>query len=450
MVLDALGNSLKNTIKRIAGAIFVDDSLLDELIREIQRALLSADCDVQLVMDISGRIKKRFKEEKAPPTLSQKEKLINIVYDELTTLLGGEKEEIEVQKKKPFKIMLVGLFGAGKTTAAGKLALYYKKRGYKVALLGLDTFRPKAKEQLMQNAKSVGVNCCTDLKEKDPVKIYEKFRKDLPAYDILIIDTAGRDALDKELIKELKNIDKAVAPDQVLLVMPADVGKSAKVQATAFKESIKVTGVMMTKLDGTAKGGGALAACVAADAKIKFIGVGEKKEDLESFNPKGFVGRILGMGDLEALLEKASHAIKEEDAKDIQKRLLSGKFNLVDLYEQMSAMHKMGPLSKVMEMVPGMGHLNLPKDKLEMHEGKLKKWKHIMDSMTKDELEDPSIMSIERIERIAKGSGTATSDVRELLKQYAQSKKMIKMLKGGNPEKILKKFQKGLGSGMMG
>lgn len=448
MVLDSLSTNLKSTLKKIAGAVFVDDSLLEELIKDIQRSLLSADCDVQLVLQLSETIKTRFKEEKTPATLSQKEKLINIVYEELTKLLGGEKEEVTIEKKKPFQIMVVGLFGAGKTTAIGKLAHYYKKRGYKVAVLGLDTYRPKAREQLQQNADNADVKALIDLEESDPVKIYNKFKAESKAYDILLIDTAGRDALDDELVEELKNINETSKPDQTLLIITADMGKSAKDQAESFSKNANITGVMITKLDGTAKAGGALSACKAANAKIKFVGVGEKKEDLESFNPKGFVGRLLGMGDLESLLEKASEAINEDDAKDIQKRMLSGKFNLVDLYDQMSAMRKMGPLNKLMDMVPGMGQLDISKDQLKVQDEKLVKWKHMMDSMTKKELEEPESITVDRIERIAKGSGTQTSEVRELLKQYQKSKKMIKLLKGGNPDKLMKKFQKQMKQGM--
>ncbi len=195
-------------------------------------------------------------------------------------------------------------------------------------------------------------------------------------------------------------------------------------------------------MDGTSKGGGALSACAVTQAPIKFIGVGEKPEDLESFNPQGFVGRLLGMGDLEALLEKAKDAIKEEDAQDLGKRLLKGEFNLMDLYEQMQAMRKMGPISKIMEMVPGFSQIKLPKEALQVQEEKLKNWKFIMDSCTKGELEDPEIMDSSRIERIAKGSGTNASDVRDMIKQYRQSKKMVKMFKGKDPEKMMKNFQK--------
>jgi len=226
-------------------------------------------------------------------------------------------------------------------------------------------------------------------------------------------------------------------------VLSADIGQAAERQAKKFHETCNVTGVVITKLDGTAKGGGALAACAVTGAPVKFIGIGEKVDDLEEFKPKGFVGRLLGMGDLEALLEKAKDAITEEEAEDLGKKILKGEFNLIDLYEQMQAMKKMGSLSKIVEMVPGMGQLKLPKEVLHVQEGKLKKWRHIMDSCTKDELENPEEIARSKIERIAKGSGTTTAEVRELLKQYRMSKKVVKMFKGNSAkgmEKMMKKM----------
>ena len=448
MVLDNLGSSLKATLKKVASAIVVNDTLLDDLVRDLQRALLAADCDVTLVLALSEKIKKRFKAEKTPGTISTKEHLINIVYEELTQLLGGEKETIQLSKKKPFIIMLVGLFGSGKTTTISKLGHYYKTRGHKVAAVGLDTFRPKAREQLVQNAKGADITSFVDLNESDPAKAFNSFKDELNKFDIVLVDTAGRDALNSELIKELKSINSAVKPDETLLILSADIGKTAEQQAKTFAENTNITGIMITKLDGTSKAGGALSACRATGAKIKFVGVGEKKEDLESFNPKGFVGRMLGMGDLDALLEKANVAIDEDQAQGLQKRMLSGKFNLLDLYEQMSAMKKMGSLSKLMEMVPGMGQLKISKNQMNVQEEKLKKWKFMLDSMTKQELEDPAVISTSRIERITNGSGTDQTTLRELLKQFRQSKKMLKMLKGGDPQKMMKKFQKSLPQGM--
>ncbi|MEK6874642.1 MAG: signal recognition particle receptor subunit alpha [Nanoarchaeota archaeon] len=447
MVLDKLGESLKNTLSKIAKAMFVDDTLINELVKDIQRALLQADVNVNFVFSLSNRIKERISTQQTPAGLTKKEHLINIVYEELVQFLGGEKTELIIDEtKKPYKIMLVGLFGSGKTTTCGKLGKYYTKRGKKVALLGLDVWRPAAMDQLEQVAKTAGINAYLNKKEKNPLKIYHEFEKHYATYDILIIDTAGRDALNKELISEIKNVTELIQPDKTLLVISADIGQAAQTQAQAFHDACNVQGVIATKMDGTAKAGGALSACAVTKAPITFIGVGEKIDDLETFNPKGFVGRLLGMGDIEALLEKAKLAITEEDAKDLEKRLLKGEFNLVDLYDQMQAMKKMGPLGKIVEMIPGFGQLKIPSDALQIQEEKLKRWKYIMDSCTKAELEEPDKIDMRHIERIAKGSGTTPTEIRELLKQYKQAKKLVKTLKG-SPEQMMKKFEKGgLGS----
>jgi len=244
-----------------------------------------------------------------------------------------------------------------------------------------------------------------------------------------------------DLIKEINELHAEIKPQEVILVMAADLGQTAQKQAEAFHSACGVSGVVITKLEGTAKGGGALSACSVTGAPVKFIGVGEKIDDLEVFDPKRFVSRLLGMGDIESLLEKVQEAITEEQAKDIEKKLLKGEFNLVDLYQQMEAMQKMGPLSKIMEMIPGMGQLKIPKEALQIQEEKLKKWKHIMNSCTKKELEDPEEIHASRIDRIARGSGVSANEVREMLKQYKQSKKMIKMLKGGKGmEQMMKKM----------
>ena len=440
MVLEKLSNSLKETLKKIAKAMFVDDKLVDELVKDIQMALLSADVNVKLVFDLSKTIKERFLKEKQLPGISPREHLIKIVYEELVKISGEEKSEIIINKK-PFKIMTVGVYGSGKTTTIGKLAKYYFKRGYKVACIGLDVHRPAAPEQLEQICKKINIQAFIDKKEKNPLKIYKQFENLYSKYDILIIDTAGRDSLTQDLIQELKKLNQEIKPDENLLVMSADIGQAAQSLALGFKNACNITGVIVTKLDGTGKGGGALTGASVTNAKVKFIGVGEKVDDLELFNPQGFVSRLLGMGDLEALLEKAKEAITEEEAKDIQEKLQHGEFSLLDLYEQMQAMKKMGPLSKVLEMVPGFGQLKMPKEMLEVQEGKLEKWKFIINSMTKKELNNPDMIDASRIDRIAKGAGVSTGDVRDLLKQYKQSRKILKMLKGESPEKLMKKFQ---------
>ena len=288
-------------------------------------------------------------------------------------------------------------------------------------------------------------------KEKNPMKIWKSFEKYEKDYDIILVDTAGRDALSKDLIKEIKDLNKKIKADERILVMSADLGQAAQKQAEAFHESCDVTGVIITKLDGTAKGGGALTGASVTNAKIKFIGVGEKIDDLEEFNPEGFVSRMLGMGDIEALLEKAKEVITEEQAQDMGKKFLKGDFNLLDLYEQMQAMSKMGPLNKIVDMIPGMGKVDIPKEMLNVQEGKLKRWKFIMQSCTKEELEEPELLTRTRIDRIAKGSGTTAREVRELLKQYKQSKKLVKMMKPGkeaNMDKLMKKFKGKMPKGM--
>lgn len=443
MVLEKLGDSLRNTLSKITNAVFVDEKLINELVKDIQRALLQSDTNVQLVFDLSSKIKERAK-EKTLSGMTQREQIIKIVYEELTNFLGKEAKEIKITKK-PTQLMLVGLFGSGKTTTAGKLAKFYKKRGYKVAVMQTDTWRPAAYDQLEQLASTVGVDFFGIKKEKDPLNIYLAFEKKLKEYDLVIIDTAGRDALSEELIQELNHLNASIHADERLLVISADIGQAAQKQAQAFHETVQVTGVIVTKLEGTAKGGGALSACAVTKSSITFIGVGEKIDDLEMFHPQRFVGRLIGMGDLESLLEKAKEAITEEKAKDMQEKFLKGEFNLIDLYEQMKALKKMGSFGKIMEMIPGMGQLKMPKELLDVQEGKVEKWRHAMDSMTKQELEEPDQINAERIDRIAAGSGLKIAEVRELLKQYRQSKKMMKLFKR---EKDMSKLMKRMGGKM--
>src|SRR3989338_8650931 len=448
MVLDNLGEKLKEGLRKIARGMTIDENAINSLVKDIQRALLQADVDVSLVLDITKRIKERAMKEKDIKGLDLRGRIVNIVYEELVKFLGNEKSEIKINKNKPFKIMMVGVYGAGKTTTIGKLAKFYHKRGYKVAAVGLDVHRPAAPDQLKQVCDSIKIPVYIDKNEKNALKIYEKYEKEFTKYDILIVDTAGRHDLDEDLIEEIKNLDRKIKPDEKILVMAADIGQAAYKLAKGFHEACGVTSIIITKLDGTARGGGALSGAAASGANVKFIGVGEKVDDLEQFNPKGFVGRVLVMGDIESLLEKAKEAIDEEKAEDISKRLLEGDFNLVDLYEQMEAMNKMGSLSKIMEMVPGMGQIKLPKETLKVQEGKLGKWREAMNSMTKSELENPDIIEGNRIQRIAKGSGVSGSDIRELIKQYRMSKKMMKMMKGQDPEKLMKKLQGKMGKGV--
>ncbi|MBI4155338.1 signal recognition particle protein [Candidatus Woesearchaeota archaeon] len=442
MVLENLGSKLKESLSKITRLIFVDEKAIDDLCKEIQRSLLSADVNVKLVFELTQKIKKRALEKKKSSAINERENLINIVYEELVNLLGGEKKEFEIKsKKRPYKIMFVGLFGSGKTSSVVKVGNYLGKRGYKVCAVGLDVHRPAAMEQLEQSCSKAGIKCFIEKKEKNALKIYNKYSKDVEDFDIVLMDTAGRDALSKDLLDELKNLKEKSKADEVILVISADIGQTAFDQAKSFHDTVNVDNIIVTKMDGSAKAGGALSACGASGAKVIFIGVGEKINDLETFNPKGFVGRILGMGDLEALLKKVEESVEKEEKEEISEKFLKGEFTFVDLYKQLEMMRKLGPLSKVVEMIPGFGNLKIPKELLETQDVKFEKWKYIMNSLTKKELEDPEIISSgKRVERIAKGAGVSETEVRDMLKQYRQVKKVSKLMKGKKLENIMSKF----------
>jgi signal recognition particle subunit SRP54 len=441
MVLDSLSKGLRGTLDKIRSSLFVDDTLVNEIIKELQKSLLASDVNVNLVLELSRSIKEKIKSEKTPPGLSKKEHLIKIVYDELVSFVGKEQKSIDTSGN-PSYIMLVGLFGSGKTTTAAKLARYYKHRGMSVACVQTDTWRPAAYDQLQQLCRQLDIQFYGMKDSKNPEQIFSSFQKEYARHDLIIVDTAGRDALSSDLIGEIKGMKSLVNPNESLLVMSADLGQTAKAQAQAFNEAVNVTGVIITKMDGTAKGGGALSACAITNSPVVFLGTGEKPGDLEPFNPEGFIGRLLGLGDLNLLLDKAKDAFSDQDAEDMQKKFLEGDYTLIDLYEQMQAMRKMGPLTKVMEMIPGMSSMKLPKEALEVQEENIEKWKHILNSMTKEELESPETITSSRIDRICEGSGTEYSEVKALLKQYRESKKMVKMMKGQNPKKMQKMMQK--------
>ena len=444
MVLEKLGLALKSGVKKISNAIFVDKKLVDTIIKDIQRALIEADVNVELVFALSQKIRKLAYDENIKG-IEKKEQLIKLIHDEILLLLG-EKKELKLSKKT--SIMFLGLYGAGKTTTIAKLGFYYAKRGKKVALLGLDTQRPAAMDQLEQMAKKAKLPAFVDKKEKDPLKIIRKYEKDLKKYNLILIDTAGRDGLNKELIKEIEKLNKALKPDYRILVMPADVGQTAKTQADEFQKALSVDGVIITRMDGTSKAGGALTACAETKAPVFFIGTGEQIHEIETFDPEGFIQRLLGMGDIQGLLEKVRSATDEKQAKRIEERLKEGKFTLLDLYSQLEQMNKMGGMDKMLSMIPGMGSAKVPKDVLAKQEKKMSHWKSAISSMTEEEVENPEILEkqTKRIQRIAKGSGTTTTELRELLKQYKMLKEMIGMQSGlseGNiDQKTLQKMAK--------
>ncbi len=427
MAMDRLGSSLTSAIKKLFRAGVVDEAAVKELVRDIQRALLQADVNVKLVLAISKQIEERALKEKVPPGISRREHVIKVVYEELTRFVGDKPVPIKMEPGKKKILMLVGIQGSGKTTQASKLARYFLKKGLKPALICADTYRPGAYAQLQQLANSINVPVYGDVKAKDPVKVVNEGLKRFSDKEIVIVDTAGRHKEEKELIKEMKTLERKIRPDEVMLVIDGTIGQQALVQAQTFHEATPIGSILVTKLDGSARGGGALSAVAATGAPIKFIGTGEKTEDIEAFIPSRFVGRLLGMGDLETLLEK----VREAEIKVPQKKakaILSGKFTLTDMYEQFEAVKGMGPFRKIFKMLPGMSY-DVPDDMLNMAEDRLEKWRVIIQSMRPEEKENPKILNSSRVRRVARGSGTSERDVKDLLKQYAMMRKMMKMFK---------------------
>ncbi|MDI6806064.1 MAG: signal recognition particle protein Srp54 [Candidatus Bathyarchaeia archaeon] len=427
MALERLGSTLYEALKKIFRASIVDEAAVKELVRDVQRALLQADVNVQLVLHISKRIEERALKEQLPQGISRREHVIKVVYEELTRFLGEKPVPIKVEPRKKFTIMLVGIQGSGKTTAAVKLARYFQKRGFKPALICADTYRPGAYAQLEQLANRINVPLYGDVKAKDPVKIALEGIKQFNDKEVIIIDTAGRHKEEQELIKEMKMLERNIKPDEVMLVIDGTIGQQAMVQAKAFNEATPIGSIIVTKLDGSARGGGALSAVAATGAPIKFISTGEKVEDIEPFVPSRFVGRLLGMGDLETLLERVREAeirVPEKKAKAI----LSGKFTLTDMYEQFEAMKGTGPFRKLLKMLPGMSY-DIPEDALNMAEDRLEKWRVMIQSMTPEERDDPKKFNASRVRRVARGSGTSEKEVKELIKQYFLMRRMLKSLR---------------------
>ena len=443
MVLENLGQSLRDVLKKIVNASNIDEKLVKEITKDIQRALLQADVNVKLVLEITKEVERRALTEKPPAGKSSREHVVRIINDELVKILG-EQRALPIQKQT---IMMVGLYGQGKTTTAGKLGRYFHKKGMKVGLIAGDVYRPAAYDQLKQIADKVGIHFFGIPGETNAAKIVAEGMKALSTQDIIIVDTSGRHALEADLIQEIKDIAAVAKPTERILVLDASVGQQAGPQAQAFHDAVGVTSVIITKMDGTAKGGGALSAVARTKAPIVFIGVGEHLEDLDPFIPTRFISRLLGMGDLQSLLETAKENISEEAAEETTKKIMSGKFTLREMYDQMEMLSNMGPLKKLMGMLPGMSGGMTDKINVEESQARLSKYRIIMDSMTEAEMEEPRLIKGNHIVRIARGSGTDPKDVRELLHQYNNSKKAVKGFMGNR--KLRKQLMKQAGSGGM-
>lgn len=406
-------DKIKDSISKFSSRSVADEEAVEQLVKDIQRDLIKADVDVSLVSDLSDEIREEALKDELPSGLTRKEHVLEIVYNKLEELLGDEAE-IEIEPKT---ILLCGLYGAGKTTTAGKLADFYRKRELKPGLICADTDRPAAYDQLKQIAEDIDAEFYGEKDAEDPVEVVERGKEELDV-DILIVDSAGRNSLNEELQQELSDIDGILKPEDKYLVMPADIGQSAREQAESFDEAVGINGVIVTKMDSSAKGGGALVACEHSGASVKFIGTGEKMDDLEVYDPIDFVSDMLGQPDLESLLEKIEEM--DTDPEDI----LEGEFTLVDFKEQMESVTGSGMMEEMMQQLP-IGGNQIPDNISDMTEGKIEKYEVIMDSMNDEEMKDPSIINKSRSQRIADGSGTTRSEVKDLIKHYRQTKNMV-------------------------
>jgi len=430
LVLDGLRNAVSKFLK--GGSTYKDS--VEEFIRDLQRELIKSDVNLKVVKELSENIRKKALEEEPPSGISRKEWFIKVVYDQLSELFGGDISVDVEPKKTPWIILLVGVQGSGKTTTAGKLAYYYTKKGYKVGLIAADTYRPGAFEQLKTLANLSSSMFYGDLNNKNAEDISKKGVEELKSKnaEIIIIDTAGRHGYgnEKSLLEEMKNISNKVKPDEVMLVLDAAIGQKAYDLAKQFHETTPIGSLIVTKLDGTAKGGGVLSAIAATGAKVKFIGTGEKIEELEVFNPKKFVSRLLGLGDIDALLEKIKSAQESINIEKIQEDLAKGKINMRTLYAQIKSLRKMGPFSKILQMLPTSSlPMQIKDEQLKVGEEKITKWLHIIESMTYEELDNPELIDRKRMKRIALGSGTTVEDVKDLLNYYKNLKTIMKRIR---------------------
>jgi len=397
---------------------------------------LKADIDVRIVLDITESIRKRVRNAELPPGFSKRELILKLLYDELIRILGGESRYIlDIPRRKGYIIMLIGIQGSGKTTTVAKLAYFLTQKGYKVGVICADNYRPGAYAQLAQLLEKT--NIPVYWKDKSlPLDIVRYGIKVFSDMDVIIIDTAGRHKDEEKLIEEMKNLWLNIKPNKVILVLDSTIGKAAGTQAEFFNKVSPIGSIILTKMDGAAKGGGALAAVVATGARIEFIGTGEKIEDLEIFDPPRFVNRLLGMGDISSLIERFKR-YEMLKSKRIQS-FMSGKITLLDLREQLESIRKMGSFKKIIDLLP----IPISSSPLmeKISEEKTKKWLAAMNSMTMQELINPSIIDSSRIKRIARGSGTTSRDVKDLLKSYRLMKKYLKSISKKRNKRILWKI----------
>lgn len=434
-MFENLTDRMANALRNLRGLGKISESNIADALAEVRTALLSADVHFRVAREFCDRVKAQCIGQEVLAGVAPGQQAVKIIHDELVRLLG--ENSTQFSPKRPLKIMLVGLHGSGKTTSAGKLARYLRSHGnYRPALVACDVYRPAAIDQLEMLAKAAETPFFCDRESKDVPAIGEKFLKQAleASADLVIFDTAGRLQIDETLIEEIKKLRERVQPDEVLLVADAALGQEAVNVAKHFHEAVSLTGIILTKLDGDARGGAALSMKAVTGVPIKFMGTGEKPEDFVPFHPDRMAQRILGMGDVVSLVEKAQETIDQKEAERIAEKMKKADFDLNDFLAQLQQMKKMGPLGNVVKMLPGMNNVQIG----DKEEKKLKRTEAILQSMTKKERERPEILNGSRRARIAKGSGTKVSEVNALLKQFSKMRQMMRMLKGGKMKSLMR------------
>ncbi len=427
-MFDQLTDKLNNAFRKIKGVARITERNIEEPLREIRMALLEADVNYKIVKQFTESVKNKALGTDVSKALNPGQQFIKIVHDELVHVLGDKAEDLKLEPTKTNVIMMVGLQGSGKTTSSGKLAAYLKKQGFFPLLVPADVYRPAAIEQLKVVGKAVNVPVFDIGEDRNPVSIAKKAVKEAKdkGFNVVIIDTAGRLHIDEELMKELKDIEKEVNPDEILFTVDSMTGQDAVKSAAAFDKELPLTGVVLTKLDGDARGGAALSVKFVTGKPIKFVGIGEKYTDFEKFHPDRMASRILGMGDVLSLIEKAEEVVDKKKAEELQKKIKKDQFTLEDFRDQLLQLTKMGSMEKILGMIPGMAQVkNASK---MMDDKKIKHLVAIINSMTPQERRNHQIINGKRRKRIARGSGRPVQEVNQLLKQFVQMRKMMKQL----------------------
>jgi signal recognition particle subunit SRP54 len=442
-MFDELSNKLQALSKKINNQGFLNEENTQSILQEVKIALLEADVNFRVVNSFIKKVKEKSSGREVIGSLSPAQQFIQVIFEELKTLLGAQNESFKIQAGKTHFILLLGLQGSGKTTTAAKLGLKLKKQNKKLLLVPADIYRPAAIDQLKILAQKIEVDCFDTDAKMSVNDIVQKAKEQAHtiAADVVIVDTAGRLQINQELMQELEDIKKIIDFQDTLLVLDAMTGQEALNIAKAFHQRIDITGFILTKMDSDARGGAAVSIRAITEKPIKMIGVGEKIEDLEDFHPDRVASKILGMGDVLTLVEKVQKQFEGQDLQSMEERLKKNQFNLLDFEMQLQQLGKMGSLKSVLGMLPG---INLPKN-AELNEGPMKKFGYILSSMTKKEKMEPNIINGSRRQRIAKGSGTETSDVNQLFKQFLTMKKMMKKFSGGGRKNAMKELQNMMG-----